>query len=465
MQLRRSDQAQERDVKQFLYSLFSGEGVKARSMRGTLLTLAGVGGGNILRLASNLILTRLLFPEAFGLMALVQVFITGLRMFSDTGIRTSIIQSPRGDEPAFLNTAWTLQIMRGVVLWLCACALALPAAALYEAPLLAQILPVVGLNMILSGFTTTNVITANRHLILGRVTAINLGSQALEIIITVVLAIILQSVWALVIGGLISTAITVIIQHRFVPGIHNRLHWDWEVFREIFSFGKFIFLSTAVTFMISQGDKAILGGYVSLAQLGIYNIGYFLGSLPQIIQGAVNGKVLFPLYRLKPIAEGDRNKAQIFKARRLVMAGSLCLTTVLAYSGIALVEVMYDARYALAGPIVVAMSLALVPRLVLNPYGAALLASGDSKSYFVLNCATAILQTALMFAGVIWFGILGVLAAPALAQLLTHPLRVYYVRRLGFWDPWADLLFVCVAGGINGFACWLYWEEITRLIG
>ena len=69
-------------------------------------------------LASNLILTRLLFPEAFGLMALGSVVLVGLQMFSDAGIGPSIAQSPRGDDPEFLDTAWTAQVLRGVILWL-----------------------------------------------------------------------------------------------------------------------------------------------------------------------------------------------------------------------------------------------------------------------------------------------------------------------------------------------------------
>ena len=78
----------------------SGEGVRARALRGSALTLISFGGSNLLRLASNLILTRLLFPEAFGLMALVSVVTVGLTLFADVGIAPSIAHSTRGDAPA-----------------------------------------------------------------------------------------------------------------------------------------------------------------------------------------------------------------------------------------------------------------------------------------------------------------------------------------------------------------------------
>ncbi|GAB1360936.1 hypothetical protein MASR1M32_01720 [Rhodobacter sp.] len=88
-------------------------GLMARALRGSALTAGSYAVTQALRLASNLILTRLLFPEAFGLMALVSVVLVGLQMFSDTGIGPAISRSPRGDEPAFLDTAWTVNVARG----------------------------------------------------------------------------------------------------------------------------------------------------------------------------------------------------------------------------------------------------------------------------------------------------------------------------------------------------------------
>lgn len=428
------------------------------------MTVLSFGGGNILRLASNLALTRLLMPEAFGLMALVQVFITGLNMFSDTGINTSIIQNKRGDEPAFLNTAWTMQIGRGILLWLLCCAIAYPAGQLYNEPMLTAILPIAGLSPLIMGLTTTKAATANRHLNLGKLTAIELGTQALGILLMVALAYMLQSVWALVIGNIAVTALRVAVQHMALPGLRNRLFWDQSAFWDLFSYGKFIFLSTAVTFMITQGDKAILGGYVSLAELGVYNIGYFLGAIPYLLCTAIATKVIFPLYRLKPISQSVENQRNIFKLRRLIIGGTLLICGMLALTAIWLVDLMYTEQYALAGPVVVLLCFALVPQISQTSYGGVLLAEGDSKNFFVLNCLTAALQTALMFVGVIWFGMFGVIIALGLAPMLTYPLRAYLVHRFKGWDPVGDIVLNLFGFGMTGWACWLYWEEVTKLM-
>ena len=94
----------------------SGHGLFARALRGSVLTAGSYATAQGLRLISNLILTRLLYPEAFGVMALVSVALVGLQMFSDLGLGPAIAQNPRGDDPDFLNTAFTLNALRGAVL-------------------------------------------------------------------------------------------------------------------------------------------------------------------------------------------------------------------------------------------------------------------------------------------------------------------------------------------------------------
>ena len=140
--------------------------LKSRVYQGSLWTLIGYGSSQVLRLGGNLLLTRLLTPEAFGLMALVQTFLSGLQMFSDFGIFPNIVQSPRGEDPKFLNTAWTIQAIRGVILMIGAFLIAVPAAQIYREPLLMQLLPISGLTALIGGLASTKLATANRRLAL-----------------------------------------------------------------------------------------------------------------------------------------------------------------------------------------------------------------------------------------------------------------------------------------------------------
>jgi len=231
-----------------------GGSLSARALRGSLVTVGGFGGSQVIRLASNLILTRLLFPEAFGMMALIAVFMQGLAMFSDVGVTPAILQSKRGDDRDFLNTAWTIQAIRGVCLWLAACALAWPVASFYGEPQLMQLLPVASLTLVIQGFNPTRMDTANRHLVLGRLTALDLGAQVLGIVVAVVLSWLTGSVWSLVISGLVSAVAVLVLYNLYLPGEANRFRWERAAVQELVHFGKWIFHSTVCGFLFLQSD-------------------------------------------------------------------------------------------------------------------------------------------------------------------------------------------------------------------
>src|ERR1700722_3775887 len=89
------------------------EALESRALNATVWTIVQYGAAQGLRLVNSVILTRLLFPEAIGQMTLVTTLIVGITLLSDIGLAPSVIQSQRGDEPDFLNTAWTLQAIRG----------------------------------------------------------------------------------------------------------------------------------------------------------------------------------------------------------------------------------------------------------------------------------------------------------------------------------------------------------------
>ncbi len=420
-----------------------------------MLTAGSYAVTQALRLVSNLILTRLLFPEAFGLMALVSVVLVGLAMFSDVGIGPAISQHPKGDEPAFLDTAYSLNVGRGVALWLLTCALAWPMAALYDAPDLLQLLPAAGLTLLISGFNPTRIDTANRHLLLGRVTALDLAAQVTGIAAMIGLAFVLQSVWALVIGAIIGSAAKLGLMVWGLPGRANRFRWDVQAGRDLVHFGKWIFLSTACGFLLSQGDKAIFGAYLTQAELGIYNIGWFLASFPVLLAGAVTGRVLIPLYRDHPPALNADNARKIRRLRYAVSAGTLGLLAVMGLVGVPLVGVLYDARYQAAGAVVVVMAMVQMPGVIGMTYDQSALAGGDSRNYFLLMALKAGVQTLAFLIGIRLGGLWGALAAQGLALTVLHPAIVALAIRHKAWDMRHDLTFFPLALACVALILWV----------
>lgn len=442
--------------------LFAGNSLRSLALRGTAITLGGTAGQQFMRLLSNLVLTRLLFPEAFGMMALIQTFTAGLQMFSDIGLRPSIIQNKRGEDPDFLNTAWTLQIIRGAGLWLFSCLLAWPLAVFYGEDQILWLLPVVGLNALIAGFASTKGIVANRNLRLGRQTVIALGTQSLGIIAMIGLALIWPSVWSLVIGGLISSVFGVWASHRFMPGMNNRLRWEPQAVRQLLGFGRFIFLSTVASYFVGQGDKLFLGRTVSLADLGIYNIAFFLAIFPGMLGGMVADRILFPLYRELPPSGGARNMSKIRKARDLITLGQLTLYAVLAFAGVALVDLMYDHRYVAAGPMLVILVLGQMPGSILVGNSKLLLAEGDSRSFSHLEIIRGFLKMGFLIGSFWLFGMFGVLITPFLIFLATYPLQQFYLARFKGTDLARDGVFMLVILAVVAAAIWFNWDVLAE---
>lgn len=438
--------------------------MRSRSLRASALTTANVVGASGLRLASNLVLTRLLFPEAFGLMALVQVFIYGLQMFSDIGINVSVIQSKRGDDRSFLDTAWTIQIMRGGLLWLVSLALAYPAAAIYDQPDLVLLLPLTALSVLFMGFQPTRVITADRHLKIGRVVAVDLGAQVLSILIMLLLAWWWRSVVALAVGTVVAAALRTTLQFAFLPGKRDSFRLDRTAAREILSFGAYVFLATVAAFAINMGGRALLGAHVSAAVMGVFSIGLILGAVPEMIATTVAQRVLFPLYRLRPPDASPENQRNLFRAHRLVAGFAICLSMVLAFSGVWLVTLLYDARYANAGPVVVLIACALVPSYAVIGSKNALLAKGDSRRHFHLQAVMAVAILTTTYVGLSLFGIVGMIAAPAIAHVLVYPFRARLTARYGAWDPVGELSLIGLGLTLGAVAIWVHRAEIVSLL-
>lgn len=446
-----------------LKALLTGDGLRSRSIRASGLTFVGYGAQNIIRLGGNLILTRILFPEAFGIMALVQVFIAGLEMFSDIGLNTSIIQNKRGHDPAFLNTAWTLQILRGLLLWSLVLLAAPSIAAFYEVEILAEILPFAGFVVVIAGFNSTKLATANKELKIGTVTTIQIGSQLVGLICIIALALSLKSVWALVLGGLAGALCKMLLSHFALPGVSNRLHLERAAFGELFSFGKYIFLATMSGFLIAQADRAILGKFVSLAELAHYQIAFFLATVPIVMQRQLAKKVLFPLYSKRPPKESAENRHNVGRARAAIVGAILGLSAILAVFGNDIVRLLYDVRYESAGPLLVLIALSRLPNIIIGNYGLVLLADGASGRFAFLQVTGALVNTALIAVGVVWYGAAGVAIAPLLAGIIMYPIIVRAIYSYGAWQPRHDAMWAALALGLFALALWYNLPEITAL--
>lgn len=442
-----------------------GNSLTSRIMRSSMFTIMGFGLQQAIRFGSNLVLARLLFPEAFGTMALVTVLLVGLTMLSDLGIQPAIQSSKRGDDPAFLNTAWTLNMIRAGILFAAACALAWPVAWFYEEPILSQLIPVAALSLPLLALEPTRAETASRHMLLGRLTLLEVTAQIISITAMLILAWATQSIWALVIGNLVAAAARAGLAWVMLPGIVNRIQLDRDCAHELIHYGRWIFFSTVAGFLVLQSDKLILGGYLSMEQLGLYNIGFFLAGFPLMLGQLLVQRLMIPIYRSSPPSESRENFLHLRKIRFMLSGLLIAGVAPLALGGVYIVDLLYDSRYAASGAVTVMVSMALLPQMLGLTYDQVTLASGDSRGFFTLNATRATLLVALLLILVPMLGIPGAPIAMASTALLSYPLQVRLARKYGAWDALHDAVMAAVALVLLTVVLTVHGDQLSVIFG
>jgi len=416
--------------------------LRQRVVQTSSWTLLGYGVNQALRLGGNLILTRLLFPEAFGLMAIFQAVNYGVHMFTDVGVGPSIIQKERGNDSEFLNTAWTVQIVRGFVAWVGLCVLALPVSKLYGEPLLTIMLPVSGLNAIIGGFNSTKLHTAERNMDAARVTQIYIGSYAFGLLCTIILAWLLQSVWALVWGSVITVFVQMVASHVGLHGIRNQFAWDRDALDHLRGFGRWILLGSGLTYLSVEGARLLIGALLDMRQLALYTLASTLSLMFWQAMQMVSGRVFFPAYSEVNRSNPKNLTVVLYKARLTMLLPSWSLSVLFVFLGSQIMGLLYDERYLESGPMLKQLAAGTLVTYIWGSYSGILLALGKVEATTVLTAIQIILLFGLMLIGYQYGQGPGLIVGVASSNWAVYPLYAYMMNRYGIWQPKIDLLFI-----------------------
>jgi O-antigen/teichoic acid export membrane protein len=318
------------------------------AMRGGTWTMVGYGASQVLRLASTLVLARMLIPQAFGLVALVTVFLSGLEMLSDLGIGMDVIQHARGDDPLFINTAFIIQAGRGFVLWAVAMALAYPFARFYQQPAVTSLLIVGALSVLLRGFTSGSIWGLTRHVELAKLNLLTIGTDFFGFLVALVWAIVSPTAWSLV-AGRVGGVLALVIASHWIAKYPVSMKWDSNAARDILAFGSGIFLSTATYFLGGEAERLVVGKFITLVELGCFSLALSIsGAAAKGLQQIIV-QVFFPM--MSDSLRENREAAVIHykKTRHLLLVISAGLAIGFIVGSHEFVSVVLGSKYAMAG--------------------------------------------------------------------------------------------------------------------
>lgn len=353
------------------------------------------------------------------MMSMLALLLYGLTMLSDIGIAQAVIRSARGDDPEYLDTAWTMQVVRGGILWAAASLLAWPAAQLFREPGLIWIVPVGAVSALVNGCGSTAIFTMRRQLRPGPLALLEISAQVAGSAVMIVGAWLGWGVVALVVGTLLSALVHTGGSFLLPGRRRHRLKIEPTAKQDILRFGRWIFASSAVTFGAARGDQVVLARLLGAASLGFYNIALALAEAPEAVGQRVVSGLFYPVFS-RVHNQSPAKLAAIYYRMRLAFDGVVQTGLGVLYALAPLIiDLLYDARYAGAAPMLRVLAIRAALGLAAAPCETCLTAQGLSVYGFRRNLYVAIAVLVMMPIGYWWAGASGVLWAAALSRLMS----------------------------------------------
>ncbi len=431
--------------------------LKSRMITSAAWLIGSNFSGQFLRLFSNLILTRLLVPQDFGLVAAVSTVYIALVMFSDLGIWQSVVNSPDGLKPRFLGTAWLIQLYRSGLLAIGVLCVAggiyygqlhnwFEPGSVYSDSRIPALMLIFVASAMLQGLESMNLAVSQRELQVGRLARLDICSQIGSIIITVTLTWYTRSVWALAFGSLAATSIRTVLSHTYLNGPKTRPVWDRLYATEILSYGKWIFLSSIIGFLASSGERIILAGYMTATIFGIFTIAANMLAAVVGIYSAINGHIVFTSLSHQSRNESAQAAHRLHNKVQLIADVLLgFLAGLIFISGSWIIALLYDPRYREAGWMLQWLALGLIG-LRYQVVEQLMFARGSPKWVTVNN----LLRAFILFGGIPLaydlYGVPGAIIAVVVSQFGSWPCSIYFKLREGLLTWRSEIMWIPALG-------------------
>ena len=408
----------------------------------------------------SIIIARIVSPSSYGLIVMIQVFLSFSQIFIDGGFANALIQKKERTEIDY-HTVFLFNMAVAIGLYFVFFFAAPFIADFYNEPQLTDLTRVISLNLI---FSSLSIVQKARLTI-----ALDFKTQTKAGILAVIISGVLgvacaysgMEVWALVVQGLVSQiiiSVALMWYSRWMP----KLQFSKDSFNKMFSYGSKLMANNIITSIYINLANLIIGKKYSAADLAYYNRGFTLTQFASTNIAEVMNRIIFPvLTRL----QDDRQKLIEAYTKYLHLSNYLILPLMMLLLVLAhpLIEVLLTEKWLPAVPYIQIYCLNFMLYATLLQSGNPVAAIGHSgillKYQFVkraVSFAFLILTVGISVTAVCW----GVLAS----TLFEVAINMYVLKKdmgVGFKDqiiPQLDIVFAVLFVG----ACVFIWTLLIK---
>jgi lipopolysaccharide exporter len=418
-------------------------------------TASSFGAQVVIKLGASLVLTRVLKPEAYGIVTIVSSIGVMVALLADIAVTVSLVRHEDGDTPRFLNTAWTLRLGRAVFN---------TALMYWAAPLIAGLYHVPELTFPIRVYSPWFLIWAlesmsfplairrrNSRIIVYSELVANVATTAF----TLVYCYYTRDYMGMVYGILVNRVLLTAMSYGFYRDVRPRFMLDRAAARELLRYTRFAVPSSFITLALGQFDKVVFLRLFDLQRLGVYSLAGNIANPVESLINKMSQLVMYPRCAHDFRTARDRFALRYYTANTNLYLSSLGLPAAVGGAGQFLVHLLYDHRYAQAGIILQAFMLRAALFALAAPAESMLIASGELQVQLNDNIFRAISMVIGAVAGYYLAGFMGFVYGTALSGL--PPLLYLWSvqRRKGFLIVRYELykvVFVVAVAAVSYFA-------------
>jgi PST family polysaccharide transporter len=408
--------------------------IRDRLAKGAVWSLVSRASVNLISLVSTFILARLLTPEDFGLVALATTMLAVISSITDLSLANALIQHKDPQDDHF-HSAWTLGILRSLIVGIGFAAAALPIANAYDDPRLLNVMLALALSAALTGMSNPKTIIFSRNLTFHQDFILQLSQKVVGFAVAVIVALITRSYWALVLSAIASQAANILVSYLLLP---YRPRFRLTHTRELFSFSLWLTAGQVLNTINWRADYLLIGTYVGRPALGYYSVGDNLASLPTREAIMPITKVLFPgLARLA--FEPDRLRSAYLSAQALMTAIALPIGVGFALCAEPLVRLALGATWAPVIPVIQGLSAIFALQTLSGGTQALMMALGQTRKLFFRDLMSFVIRIPLIVLGMVVAGLQGVIIARMVTGLIAIAINLYLVKETVNVTMWRQL--------------------------
>lgn len=400
--------------------------LKQKAVKGVFWSGTQIWGARFVSFVIFAILSRLLTPEVFGLVALATLFITFIQTFQDQGFGDAIVQRADLLED-HLDTAFWANVLIGALLTIISIAASGFIADLFHEPQLIPVIRWLSLSFVLAGLSSVQAALLRRRLAFKELALREILAIVMSGIAGVSMALLGFGVWSLVAQDLVNLVVGVVVLWS-VSGWRPGLRFSKKHFAELMRFGLNIVGINVLNFLNTHADDILIGYFLGPTLLGFYTIAYKLFGVMKDLLTSVTNAVAFPTFsRLQD--DPERMRRAFYQA--LYYTGLLSFPAFIGVMLVApeLIPALFGPQWTISIPVLQILTFIGILHSIFYFHDSLIIALGKPSWRLGMILLNAV-SNVVAFLLVVRWGIVAVAAAYVIRGYLLSPIEIWMVHRL-----------------------------------